>query len=150
MVQVTLERATSGGGQPILRLRHSPLERLCARDVFGFLELARVDAEIAVGSLHQLLEVAEAERVVHRQRADDAEPEALMNEPVESIGASGGDRAPIWLAAKCAQVAGHAGAPVVADGSMLSHRASTQPGFRSLCGGRRKPKPLSSRSTIAV
>src|SRR2546423_7355549 len=72
MVQVALEGTAADSRQSILRLRHPASEGFRACDVFGLLELARVDAEIAVGRLHQLLEITEAERVVDGQRADDA------------------------------------------------------------------------------
>ena len=61
----------SGGGQAV-SLRHAALEALLARDVPGVFELARVHAQVAVGRLEQPLEVVERQRVVHRERADDA------------------------------------------------------------------------------
>src|SRR6266550_1869523 len=141
VVKVALEGTAAASRQSILRLGHPAREGFRARDVFGFLELARVDAEIAVGRLHQLLEITEAERIVDGQRADDAEAEAFVNEPVQRVGASRGKGAPIRFASNCPQISCHAWSPVVARGSVLSHRASTRQESRSRCGGRRTPPP---------
>ena len=46
---------------------------------------------LAVGRLQQLLELAEAERIVHGQSAEDSQPRALMDETVE-LGRAGGER----------------------------------------------------------
>ena len=56
-------------------MRGCGLRRTCAGDVAGLFELARVDAEVAVGGFEQAAEVVEAERVVDGERADDAEAE---------------------------------------------------------------------------
>src|SRR5687768_3447516 len=48
VVEVPLERATAGGGELVLRTRDASLERLGAGDVLRVLELARVDAQVAV------------------------------------------------------------------------------------------------------
>src|SRR5687767_11293012 len=85
MVEISLERPAPRCREPILRLRHPSLERFRARDVLGFLQLARVDAQVSVGRVHQLLQVAEAQRVVDRKSADDAEPEALVYETIELV-----------------------------------------------------------------
>src|SRR5687768_17297850 len=69
VIEVSLDCAASLGRQPILGPRHAPLERLGAAHVVRVLELARVDAQIPVGDLEQLLQVVEAELLVHRQRA---------------------------------------------------------------------------------
>ena len=53
--QVLLERAPAGGGETVFRPRDAAVERLFARDVFGILELPRVDAQIAVGRLQEAL-----------------------------------------------------------------------------------------------
>ena len=49
----------------------------------GVFELARVDAQVAVGRLQQPLQIVERQPLVHRQRADDAEPQPLVNQPIE-------------------------------------------------------------------
>ena len=42
-----------------------------------------MNAEIAVGRLEHALQVVEAQRVVRGERADDAQPNALMNQAIE-------------------------------------------------------------------
>src|SRR5436309_13517115 len=83
VVEVALERPPAEGGESVFRLGDSGLERFVARDVAGVLELARVDAEIAVARLEQGLELVEGETLAHRERADDREPHAFVNQPVE-------------------------------------------------------------------
>src|SRR5688500_2403581 len=89
VIEIPLERTAPAGGETILCLGHTPLERLGARDIIGFLELARVDAQVAVRRLHQLFQVAEAEGIIHGERADDSKPQTLVNETVEGVGAPG-------------------------------------------------------------
>src|SRR5262245_59027752 len=83
MVEVPLERPASDGGDRVPRSWHPPLERLRATDVVGFLELARVDAQIPIGRAVQLFEVVERQTLVHGQGAHDAETQTLVNQPVE-------------------------------------------------------------------
>jgi hypothetical protein len=44
-----------------------------------------VHAQVAVRRLEQGLELVEREAVVDRERADDAEPEALVDQPIEAL-----------------------------------------------------------------
>src|SRR2546427_432647 len=67
VVQVALQRAPPGGGEPILGLRYPPLERLAAGDVLRLLEPARVHAQVAVRGLEQRLELVEAQRIEEAQ-----------------------------------------------------------------------------------
>src|SRR3954468_7828700 len=83
VVEVSFEGATTSGRDGVLRLRHASLEGFRARDVLRLLQLARMDAEIAVGGIEQLFEIVEAERVGCRQGAEDTEPHALVNQPIE-------------------------------------------------------------------
>src|SRR5213076_1725364 len=87
VVQVALQRAPPGSGEPILGLRNPSLERLRASDVLRLLEPARVHAQIAVRRLEQGLELVEAQRLVDGQRAHDAKAHALVDQPVELGGA---------------------------------------------------------------
>src|SRR4029453_13038341 len=64
VVKVAFEGAAPGGGQAELGPRDAPLEGLGAGDVLRVLELARVDAEVAVRGFEQLLELVEGERRV--------------------------------------------------------------------------------------
>src|SRR5712671_2895013 len=87
VIQVALEGAAARCRQTVLGLRHPSLEALGAGDVLRPFQLSGVDTQIAIGRLHQLLEIAEAEGIVDRERADDAEPQTLVNESVEGVGA---------------------------------------------------------------
>jgi hypothetical protein len=42
-----------------------------------------LDAQVAVGRLQQPFQVVERQLLVHRERADDAEAQPFVNEPVE-------------------------------------------------------------------
>src|SRR5437867_10302389 len=79
VVQVALQGAPPGGGEPILGLRNPPLERLRASDVLCLLKPARVHAQIAVRRLEQALELVKAQRLVDAQRAHDAKAHALVD-----------------------------------------------------------------------
>ena len=83
LVEVLGEGAAAGGGQAVFGARDAPLKKLDAGDVLRFLEFAGVNAEIAVGGFEDALEVVEAERIVGREGADDAEANALVNQAVE-------------------------------------------------------------------
>src|SRR5881296_2428146 len=97
VVQVALQRAPPGSGEPILGLRNPPLERLGAGDVLRLLEPARVHAQVAVRGLEQRLELVEAQRIVHGERAHDAEADPLVDQPVELGGAAPSPDAPLAL-----------------------------------------------------
>ena len=47
------------------------------------LQAAGVDAQVSVRRLQQTFQFVERQSIVHRERADDAEPEPLVNQPVE-------------------------------------------------------------------
>src|SRR6266550_2609331 len=83
VIEIALERPPSEGGESVLRLGDAARERLVAGDVARVLQLARVDAEIAVGRLEQRLQLVEREAVAYRERAHDREPDALVNQPIE-------------------------------------------------------------------
>ena len=42
-----------------------------------------MDAQIAVGRLQQPFQIVECQPIVDRERADDAEPQPLVNQPIE-------------------------------------------------------------------
>src|SRR5580704_13399073 len=83
VVEVTLQGPAAGRRQAVFGPRHPPREALGTGDIPRLLQLAGVDAQIAVGRVHQLLQLVEAEGGIHRQRAHDAKPEPLMNEAIE-------------------------------------------------------------------
>src|SRR2546430_15151034 len=131
VVQVALQRAPPGSGEPILGLRNPSLERLRASDVLRLLEPARVHAQIAVRRLEQGLELVEAQRLVDGQRAHDAKAHALVDQPVEL----GGARTP---ALALEPLLDRLGLP---RRSLLSHRTSEQWSRRTRRAGRRTPRP---------
>src|SRR5438034_1216714 len=86
-VQITLQRATPLRAQPVLGPRHAPVEKLAAMHVLRFFQFAGMHAQVAVRGLQKLFEIVEAERSVHRQRAQNPQPDALVDKPVEFAGA---------------------------------------------------------------
>src|SRR5438034_658586 len=83
VVEIAFEGSTTGRRDGVLRLRHTSLEGLRARDVLRLLQLAGMNAEIAVRGAQQLFEIVEAERVCRSQRAEDTESHALVNQAIE-------------------------------------------------------------------
>src|SRR5579862_6066845 len=69
MIEITLQCPTTGGRQTILRMRQPATERLLTANVAGFLQLARVDAQVPIRGLHELLQLVEAQHLVDGQRA---------------------------------------------------------------------------------
>src|SRR5579863_6752651 len=97
MVEVAVKCGASGGGETVDGLGAATVEGLQAADVLGFLELARVGAQVAVADIEQGLELAEGKLVAYRERAHDPEPHPLVDEPVEAgvfrpLAAAGHDR----------------------------------------------------------
>src|SRR6185503_6523934 len=86
VIQIPQQRGLAGRRQAELGAGRAAVKRLETRDVAGFLELARVHAQVAVGGLQQLLQVGEAEDRRRGQRADDAEPETLVDQAIEMVG----------------------------------------------------------------
>src|SRR5687767_10288764 len=123
VVQVTLQRLASQCRERIARAWYTALEAFVAGDVRRLLELARMHGQVAVRGVHEPLEVVEAEGVVHRQRAHDAEPKALVDQAVEA------ERAVVRaLATHRAELARRlAVAPrILGNRTVLSHRASVR------------------------
>src|SRR5262245_51011932 len=91
--EVVGERAAARRRQGVLGARHAALEALLAGDVAGVLELARVDGQVPVRQPEQVAQFLEREQVVRRERRDDAQPRALVDELVElrRLGARAGD-----------------------------------------------------------
>ena len=63
--------------------RDAAFEEFDAGNVVGFLELAGVNTEVAVGGFEDALEIVETERFVGGESADDAEADPLVNEAIE-------------------------------------------------------------------
>src|ERR1035441_3343742 len=90
VVQVALQRLPPGRGEAIFGSGHPALEGFGAGYVGGFLQLARVHAEVAVGGIEQFLELVKGERLVDGERAEDPQAQPLVNQPVEPGTADGG------------------------------------------------------------
>src|ERR1035441_1193369 len=90
VVQVTLQGPPPGGGQPVIGARHAAHEALGAFHVTGFLQLARMNTEVPVGRIQQFLEFAEGQRLVHGERAENAQAEAFVDQAIELGGIADG------------------------------------------------------------
>jgi hypothetical protein len=83
LIEVVGEGAAAGGGEAVLGAGEAGFEIFQAGNVFGFFELAGVDAQVSVGSFENAFEVVEAEAGVGGESADDPEANAFVNEAVE-------------------------------------------------------------------
>src|SRR5262245_11448052 len=83
VIEIALEGPAAVRREPVLGPRAPAFEGLGARHVLRLLELAGVDAQVAVRRLHQRLEIVEAQRGGRRQRAQDAEPQPMVDQRVE-------------------------------------------------------------------
>src|SRR5262249_39322968 len=83
VTDIAFERAPSGGSQLVFGLGHSTFERFHAGDVSRVFEFPRMNAEIAVCRMHQVFQIAEGERFIRCKCAQNAEPQTLMNHPVQ-------------------------------------------------------------------
>jgi hypothetical protein len=86
VIEIAVERGFAGGGELELGARGATFEGLHHRDVPGFFQLARVDAEIAVARVQQALQIGEAERRFRGEGADDAEANPFVDQSIEVIG----------------------------------------------------------------
>src|SRR6266403_522731 len=83
MIEIALKRLAARGHQAVLRLRQAPVKRLGANNVIRFFQLACMNAQVAIGSLQQRFEFVKCERAIDGQRADDSQPDALVDEPIQ-------------------------------------------------------------------
>ena len=81
--EIFLERAAAGGRQAVFGAREPSRERFLDGDVLRVFEFSGMDAQVAVGCIQQPLEVVEREAIVDRERADDAEAEAFVDDAIE-------------------------------------------------------------------
>src|SRR3954466_14371039 len=111
-----------------------------------------MDAQVAVGRLHEPLELIEREGFVDRQRADDPQPQPLVYEPVER------ERAAARLTALFRSADGMQSLCAVRPLSLrsarpawrcsiLTHRASVRSTFQISGAGRRSRQPSRMRTT---
>jgi hypothetical protein len=83
VVQVPLQRSPPGPCQPVFRFWQPSIKGFRAHDIVRLFQLSRVDAQISIRSLKQCLQFVECQRAVHRQRADNAQPDAFVNQSVK-------------------------------------------------------------------
>src|SRR5262252_1988908 len=83
LIEIFRQGSPSRGSQPVLGSRHAPLKKLYAGNVLRLLQLARVHAQVSVGCFQDAFQIVEAQRIVRRQRADDSQPDAFVNQPVQ-------------------------------------------------------------------
>src|SRR5262245_17250874 len=83
VIEIALEGPAAVRREPVLGPRAPTFEGLGARHVLRLLELAGVNAQVAVRRLHQRLEIVEAQRGGRRQRAQDAESQPMVDQRVE-------------------------------------------------------------------
>src|SRR5258708_39652202 len=69
--------------EAVFGARDTGFEVFQAGNVLRFFELARVHAEVTVRCLENAFQVIEAETCIGRERTHNAQPDALMNQPVE-------------------------------------------------------------------
>src|ERR1035441_1124560 len=90
VVQIPLQGAAPGGRHPVIGARHAAGEALGTVHVPGFFQLPCMDTEVAVGSIQQFLELAEGQRLVHGERAENAQAETFVDQAVELGGIADG------------------------------------------------------------
>src|ERR1019366_3669928 len=90
VIQVALQGAPPGGRQPVIRARHAASEALGAVHVPALLQLPCMNTEVTVGSIQQFLELAEGQRRVHSEPAENAQTEAFVDQAVELGGIAHG------------------------------------------------------------
>src|SRR5271157_2772553 len=83
VIQVAFQRPAPPGGQPVFRFGQPPVKRFCAHDVVRLLEFPSVHAQVPIRCLQQGLQLVERQRTIHGQCADNAQPDALVNQPVQ-------------------------------------------------------------------
>src|SRR5271169_395895 len=83
VVQIALQSTPACCRQPVLRLGQPSIKGFRADDVIRFFEFASMDAQIAVRSLKQGLELVESQGAVHCESANYPKADAFVNQPVQ-------------------------------------------------------------------
>src|SRR5262245_34889061 len=83
VAQIIFERAAAGRAQFVFGFRNTALKKLCTNNVSRILELARMDAQIAIGGTHQSFEIIKCKAVVSGESADDTESQSFVNQPIK-------------------------------------------------------------------
>src|ERR1041384_2428250 len=79
VTQIIFQSTAAGRSQFVFSFGKSTFEILRAGDIACLFELARVNTEIAVSSIHQVFEIAERQRFVSGERADNTQTQTLVN-----------------------------------------------------------------------
>src|SRR5437763_4715935 len=86
VIQVTLEGLASRSRQSVFRLGCAAFKRFGANNVVSLFELSRVHAQIAIGRFQQGFQLIERKSPIHRERADDAETNMLVDQTIQIRG----------------------------------------------------------------
>src|SRR5690606_37093453 len=121
VVEVPLQRAPARRRQAEVGTRDPAIEALPALDVSRLLELAGVNAQVAVGGTEHRLELVEAEALVDGEHADDAEPHPLVDQAIEVDGATFGGSPRLAAQRPLGTGAARAG---LSESPFFSHHAS--------------------------
>jgi hypothetical protein len=89
VIEILFQRATPGRCQTVFSFGRAALERFRAIYVTGVFQFPRMDTQISIGCFDGMLQLIEGERFVCRQGADYAQPEALVNHPIDLVRAVG-------------------------------------------------------------
>lgn len=89
VAEVVFESLSTGVGDAIFGLGHTTLKAFAAHNVVNFLQLARMNAEIAVTGIEELFELGKCKHIAHRKSADNAETHALVDERIQFEGGIG-------------------------------------------------------------
>lgn len=83
VAQIILESSAACRGQFVFSFRQPAFEELRDGDVSSIFEFTRMNAEITVSGIHQVFEIAERQRLVGGECANDPETQALVDQAVE-------------------------------------------------------------------
>src|ERR1041384_5435852 len=83
MIEIALEGLASGRGQTVFSLRRAAFERFRAADVTRVFQLARMHTQVAVARFYRGLQLVESHRLMRRERADNSQPQTLMNHAID-------------------------------------------------------------------
>src|SRR5262245_32571922 len=137
VVEIAFQSATAERRQRVTGLRNTTFETLVAGDVVRLLELPRMDAEVAVRGFHEALEIIEAQRIVHGERADDAKAQTLVNQAIEGERTILGSFTPNRAKRSRSTLGVSALTAVLGYCAVLSHRASARSRARRQWGAAR-------------
>src|SRR5438105_2599118 len=83
LVEISFQSFASLRGNSILGTRYAAFETLGAHHVVCILELARMDAQIAISCLEQTLQLRKGQRITHSKSANDPQAHSFVNDGIE-------------------------------------------------------------------